>query len=471
MANYETMTDRELAIAGGGDQRALAALYDRHFADLYDFAARTQRNLQRAGEVVERTFAEAFRDLIPAAVPENVRARLFSIALRNMTLPAAQTPPLSQPAPSPSQRPQTAPTTAFTDVDTTISADLASIRGDADLRDLVWQSAAELSQREYALLDLSARRGMNAGELAAVFGISGDTAEATSSSVNESFDQAATASLLTHRGQAGCPELAGLLAQSTAPEDSPVVREAVSAHLRVCDRCQATLSAYPPPLTVFAGFAAVHAAAGLKEVIWGNILAAAPASTVAALEHVEPARRNRWPWIVAALLLGGIVLATLLFFLLSDGDDEVVDDPDDVRSTSHEVGEESTDPVVRMVWSRQDGVLAYSVEFSTIEFELPDEEGDLSGDATDAESTELDPGEWYFHLRTQRADGSWTDTVHVGPFVIVAEEPTPTEEPEPTEEPTETAAPETPTPQPATLPPTPVPTTPTPAPATLTPTP
>ena len=173
------------------------------------------------------------------------------------------------------------------------------------------------------------------------------------------------------------------------------------------------------------------APAGLKEIIWGNLAAAAPAAAAA---PVEARRKRRLLPILLALLgiLGAIAVAALLFFLLS-GDDGGVQDPDDVRSTNHEIGEPSEDNIVDVVWSRQDNVMAYSVDWTEDQFTLPDEVGDLSGTATDATSPELDPGSWFFHLRTQGNDGSWTSTVHIGPFEIVEPEESPT--PEPTEEP------------------------------------
>jgi hypothetical protein len=115
--------------------------------------------------------------------------------------------------------------------------------------------------------------------------------------------------------------------------------------------------------------------------------------------------------------------------------------------------------------------MAYSVEFTENEFTLPDEQGDLSGNATGTTSDPLDPGDWYFHIRTQGSDGTWSDAEHVGPYPIVEPEPSPSPEPtdeptpEPTEEPTpEPTAPPTPTPVPATPTPSPVPATPTPTP-------
>ena len=198
------------------------------------------------------------------------------------------------------------------------------------------------------------------------------------------------------------------------------------------------------------------ATAGLREVIWGNVVAAdVPPATVPAPVHEE--RHRRWPLVIGLAVLAILLIGVPLAILLASGDDGGPQDPDDVRSTSHEIGQPSTDNVVGMVWSRQDGVRAYSVTWSEERFELPDEVGDLSGAATEATSPELEPGDWYFHLRTQTEDGEWTATVHVGPFQIEAEatptpEPTPEEtetpEPEPTEEPVPTEEPETPAPQP-----------------------
>lgn len=459
MTDYEAMTDRELAIAAGnGDERGLATLYDRCFPGVYDFAVRTLREPDVAADIVRETFAEASRGLGRGTVPENVKAWLHAIALREAMAKARQTSPPESP------RQQQTGLPSFVEIDVSRARDLQAVQEDRELRELVWESAAQLSPREYALLDLNLRRELDADEVATAVGIGAASAEATLSTVRDSLEKAAAASLLVRRGRRECPELAGLLAQSTAPETSPEVRQAVLGHLQTCARCQAIRAAHPAPLRVFAGFAGVPAAAGLKEVIWGNVLAATAAATPAAATAPAPARRSRAPLLIALLLaVAAVVVAVPLILLLTSSGDDGVGDPDDIRSSSHEIGEPSTDPVVRLVWSRQEGALAYSVSWSADKFELPDEVGDLSGDATDATSPELTPGDWYFHLRTRRDDGTWTNTVHVGPFKIVAEE-TPTAEPTlaptptPEVQPTPTEGPMTPEPTSETETPTPEPT-------------
>ena len=453
MTDYEMLTDRELAMAArGGDQRGLATLYDRYFPGVYDFAIRTLRDTDAAADVVRKTFAEASRQLGEGTVPESVKAWLYGIALREATTGARQTPP-----PEGGRRQQARALPSFVEIDPARAPDPQALQRDGELRELVWQFATELSPREYALLDLRLRRELAAAELAAAAGMGGDSAEATVSAVSDTLEQAVVTALLLRRGRRDCPELAALLDRTTAPEAAPEARQAILAHAQECPRCQGSRAGYPSALQILAAFAAVPAAAGLTEVLWSAVVGAgAPAGAVAA----APAGRGR-PLLIALLAgLAALAIAVALILLLDSGGDDGLGDPDDIRSTSHEIGEPSSETVVSLVWSRQERVLAYSVSWSGDRFELPDEVGDLSGDATDAMSPELTPGEWYFHLRTQHEDGTWTSTVHVGPFQIVAEatptaEPTAAAEPTPTAEPTAAPTPTseaqptpTPTPEP-----------------------
>lgn len=59
----------------------------------------------------------------------------------------------------------------------------------------------------------------------------------------------------------------------------------------------------------------------------------------------------------------------------------------------------------------------YSVEWTRGPADLPDQIVDLPGTATQATSPPLEPGGWYFHLRTQGESGEWTSTIHLA-FMI-----------------------------------------------------
>jgi RNA polymerase sigma factor (sigma-70 family) len=490
--NYDTQTDRELAIgASGGDQRAFAALYDRHFSGVYDFSIRLLRDPDAAADVTQATFTEARQRVHSGHPPESVKAWLYAIALGEATSQTQSVPPVTPGSPAvppreptgtdaPPPPPQPAPAQpahplpSFIEIDPTRMRNAQQVAQDSGLRKLAWEGATELSPREYALLDMHVRRDLAPDEVAESIGISGDTATTTLSGLRDSFNENFATTFLIQRGRESCADLDDLLERSTAPDNSPEIHEAVQAHLAGCQTCRATLDEQPSAVDIFSGFAFVRAPAGLKEVTWGNVSAAAAAAPVGVPPgeevHEEPSRRRWWVWALLGALAILAVVILLVALLSGDDDDETValEDPDDIRSGSHEIGEASEDNTIEMVWSRQDGVQAYSIAWTEDEFTLPDETGDLSGSATSTTSPPLDPGEWFFHLRTQGEDGTWTATEHIGPFEIIEVTPSPT--PEPTEEPTPEPT-EEPTPEP-TEEPTPAPTpepTPTPAPATATP--
>jgi hypothetical protein len=356
-------------------------------------------------------------------------------------------------------------TTPFIAIDPQRMPNAATVQQDVDLRELVWEAATEGGASEYSLLDMHLRRNLGAPEIAEGLSVGSANANAMLTESRDGLERTVTAKLLMRRGREGCPELNDLLTRSVSvDESSPELRSGVLAHAESCSTCQALRAASPSAAAVLAGFAPVAPPAGLQEITWANVVSPAVADV-----PLQPAGRKRRWWLIPLLAILGLLLVAVPIILLatSGSDDATVQDPDDVRSTSHEVDEESTDNVIEVVWSRQEGVLGYSVLWSEEPFEQPDEEADLSGDATEARSPALDPGDWYFHLRTQGEDGSWTSTVHLGPFPIEEEE---TPSPEPTETVTDTPEPE-PTAPPVTAPPvtdtpapTAPPTTPTPSP-------
>lgn len=68
-------------------------------------------------------------------------------------------------------------------------------------------------------------------------------------------------------------------------------------------------------------------------------------------------------------------------------------------------------------WDAEPTAAAYSTTWTRNPRDLPDETADLPGEATQTVSPPLDPGSWWFHLRTRGASGEWTSTIHV-PFTI-----------------------------------------------------
>lgn len=70
-------TDEELAQdAAGGDERAFAQLYERHFSGAHDFAARIVRDRDLAADVVQATFVKAWETLTNGEPPRRFKAWL-----------------------------------------------------------------------------------------------------------------------------------------------------------------------------------------------------------------------------------------------------------------------------------------------------------------------------------------------------------------------------------------------------------
>ncbi len=90
-------------------------------------------------------------------------------------------------------------------------------------------------------------------------------------------------------------------------------------------------------------------------------------------------------------------------------------------SSSHTVGEGSSDSTISFIWSGASdsgsGVLGYSILISTDANAMPDLVMDVtSGTYT---TSSLSPGTYYVHIRTVDEDGNWAEDVYtIGPFVI-----------------------------------------------------
>jgi RNA polymerase sigma factor (sigma-70 family) len=413
------VADRDLiAQAGQGNRDAFGALYERYFQGLYDFALRIVRDADLAADVVQSTFVKAWEAAQQQKGVENVKAWLYTIA-HNLAIDELR---LRKRFVEPRRDEVSEEGFPFAIPDLSRLSDPETVMRDRELVALVWDSAAALNPQEYALLDLHLRRGLDADELADHLGLAKGALYTRLSRLRDSLEEAVTTALLMRRGRPACERLDALLVKLRATEVTQPVRRAIKAHLTECERCQESKRRFVSPAEIFAGISLVPVSLELMEDVWARItaevgLAAAATGAEEALPgdggvsatSVTTAKGVA----VSALATGAaIVTATALVFR---GEGRI-EDPRDVRSTTHEIGQPSAENVVRMAWSRKSDADAYSISWSEAGA-LPDEAADLDGEATGATSPPLAPGSWYFNLRT-RGNGEWTSTVHVGPFVI-----------------------------------------------------
>jgi RNA polymerase sigma factor (sigma-70 family) len=417
----QEVADRELiARAGQGNRDAFGALYERHFQGLYDFAFRIVRDADLAADIVQSTFVKAWDAAVQQKGVENVKAWLYTVA-HNLAIDELR---LRKRFVEPRMdEPRDEGGFPFAIPDASRLSDPENVVRDRELVSLVWDSAAALNPQEYALLDLHLRRGLDADELAGHLGLAKGAVYTRLSRLRDSLEEAVTMTLLMRRGRRDCEQLDALLADLRATEATQPVRRAIKKHLKECERCQESKRRFVSPAEIFAGLSLVPVSLELMEDVWARVaaevgLAAAATGAAAAAAHGDSgasatSATTAKGVAVSALATGAaIVTATALVFRGDGG----IEDPGDVRSTTHEVGQPSGENVVRMAWSREGDADAYSIIWEE-DPALPDETADLDGEATSATSPPLAPGSWYFNLRT-RGDGEWTSTVHVGPFVI-----------------------------------------------------
>jgi RNA polymerase sigma factor (sigma-70 family) len=435
--------DKELIErAEQGDRDAFAALYERHFQGLYDFALRIVRDADLAADVVQSTFVKAWDAARKQKGVENVKAWLYTIT-HNLAIDELR---LRKRLAEPSSDGADESGYPFALADPSKFSDPEAVVQDRELVELVWEAAAGLNPQEYALLDLHLRRGLDADELSRHLSLAKSAVYTRLSRLRDSLEEAVTSTLMMRRGRRDCIDLDWLLEELRATEITQPVRRAIKQHLEDCERCQESKRRLVSPAAIFAGISLVPVTLELQSQVWERVAGSLGASTTAAAADgsgadatatgdmgvngaggelvATPVVDSGVSSLVGAksvaltALATGAAVVTATTLVFTGGGSGKIDDPGDVRSSSHVVGRPSTDNVVKMAWSRVEDADAYSVSW-TRGSALPDRAADLDGDATGAKSPGLAPGRWYFNLRT-RGDGDWTSTVHVGPFVIVA---------------------------------------------------
>lgn len=355
-------TDEQLGErTGTGDAEAFAALYDRYFQGIYDFALRILRDRDATADVVQLTFAKTWETMRRRRI-ENVKAWLYALAHNAAIDEARQRRRL---VPAREQEDAEGGFPIFTEVDTSRLADPATVVRDRELVELVWKSAAALGAEGYALLDLHVRKGLTLDELAPALRVKKGTL------------------------------------------DTRVSRLKVSLERSVIAGCQETRQRHASPLAIFAALAPVPVLPSLRDGIWAGIQEVLPRPPGASFKVTKTVVALSAAGVLAAGAAGGVIA------LRGGG----LHDPTSIRSTTHEIGEATSDTAMTMRWTPEPGATGYSVLWSD-EPALPDETIDLDGDETGTNRV-LTPGRWWFNLRTRGEDGDWTHTAQIGPYVVV----------------------------------------------------
>jgi RNA polymerase sigma factor (sigma-70 family) len=249
-ARPDTRGDAELVRAAtAGDRGAFAAIYDRYADRLHDFCWGLLRDRDEAADATQDAFVVAAERLGQLRDPERLRPWLYAVA-RSQALRRIRA------------RSREAPEEEMTDLpDPTTGPEQAAER--SDLRELVWDAAAGLSDRDRALLDLHLRHGLEGTELAQAMGIEPGHAYVLLSRLRDQVERSLGAFLVARLGRADCTELSTMLS-SWDGRFSPLVRKRVARHVDGCDICGPARRRLASPLALLAAVPPMPAPAYLR---------------------------------------------------------------------------------------------------------------------------------------------------------------------------------------------------------------
>ena len=269
MASPLPESDGDLVLlALEGRQDAFSALYERYFPSVYDFLTRLLRSRDEAADVAQDTFIKALEQLHSLKAPEQFKSWLFAIAHRtglNRVRTSKRTTAvgrvddderasLAVADPDPSANPE----------------EMASIQEAADI---VWEAAAGLDPRTYAVMDLHVRQGLDSAEIAEVMGVTKGNAYTMVSRMKQSFSNTLATYLLVRKGRQDCDDLAGIV-EPDVSKMTPELRRRADRHVAKCSVCSENRALFVEPVKMFAALMLVPVPAGLKAAIWGSVAAA-----------------------------------------------------------------------------------------------------------------------------------------------------------------------------------------------------
>ncbi len=246
-------SDPEL-VAGvlAGDREAFAAVYDRYGDRLYDYAHSMLRQREEAEDAVADGFVLVAERLGQLRDPERLRPWLYAI-VRSECL----------------RRLRSRQRVAFggderlvemADTDRTPEqeAELTA------LRQLVWDAAAGLAERDQSILTLHLRHGLEGAELGEAMGVSTSQAYVLLSRLRDQVERSLGALLIARLGRDDCDELDTLLADWDG-SFSPLIRKRVARHVDGCDVCGERRRIVVSPWALLAGVPLLAAPVALRD--------------------------------------------------------------------------------------------------------------------------------------------------------------------------------------------------------------
>ncbi|MEQ1872500.1 MAG: sigma-70 family RNA polymerase sigma factor [Ilumatobacteraceae bacterium] len=240
-----------------GDRGALAGIYDRYSAGLYDTAAAMLRDRHEAADLTHDVFLIAVERLAQLREPERLKPWLYAI-LRNEVYRRTKKRGRALPTDfSAMGAPEVAAPIAPDAEGAAISA--------AELGELVRSAACGLDQRDQLVLELSVRQGLQGADLAAALGVSADQSYTLVHRMRDRVDRSMTSLVVARAGRKDCPDLAQIL-YGWDGEFTVLVRKRVARHIETCETCERT-SRKAAPLALLGASPAFAAPLALRDAV------------------------------------------------------------------------------------------------------------------------------------------------------------------------------------------------------------
>jgi RNA polymerase sigma factor (sigma-70 family) len=285
--------DAELVRAAtAGDRGAFAAIYDRYADRLHDFCWSVLRDRDEAADATQDAFLVAAERLGQLRDPERLRPWLYAVA-RSQALRRVRA------------RSRVAPEEEMTELpDPASGPEQAAER--SDLRELVWNAAAGLSERDRALLDLHLRHGLEGAELGQAMGVEPGHAYVLLSRLRDQVERSLGALLVARLGRDDCPDLAAILSGWDG-RFTPLIRKRVARHVDACEVCGERRRTAASPLALLAAVPPMPAPAFLRDRVLERVELVAGAGSggegSGGSGIHSPRRRGAVVALVAAMLL------------------------------------------------------------------------------------------------------------------------------------------------------------------------
>ncbi len=244
-----------------GDKSALAAIYDRYAAGLYDTAAAMLSDRHDAADMVQDVFCIAAERLSQLREPDRLKPWLYSV-LRHEVYRRTKKRKRATPVDFQDER----------------TPDVASgydphAAGEAvahdELAALVRSAASGLDERDRLVLELSVRQGLSGSDLADALGVSPEQSYSLVHRMRDRVEKSLGALTVAKAGRRDCERLAEILSGWDG-ELTVLLRKRVNRHIEECATCDRTRKTFAP-LALFGAAPAFVLPFGLRD----KVLAAA----------------------------------------------------------------------------------------------------------------------------------------------------------------------------------------------------